>query len=241
MSPSARRVQLAAGFVLHQRPFRDSSLIVEIFTRDYGRMTSFARAARGPRPRFHGLRPFQPLLLSWSGRGDAPQLTGAEPDGVASALPPAQLLSAFYLNELLVRLTAQHDQHPELFDLYARTLAALAGATQAEAALRSFERQLLELLGFGVDLQYETGGQPVQAAAHYHFRAGSGLRRADSADGAFSGQMLLQLAGDEPLDDVQLQRQARALMRAAIDHCLEGRELATRRVARSIAQLERRA
>jgi len=240
MSPTSRRVLLAGGYVLHQRPFRDSSLIIEIFTREHGRMSSFARAARGPRSRFHGLRPFQPLLLSWSGRGDAPQLTGAEPDGASLVLPPAQLLSAFYLNELLIRLTTQHDPHPELFDLYARTLQALNDATQAETALRSFERQLLELLGFGLDLQHEAGGQPVQAHAHYHFRAGSGLQRADSVAGAFSGLMLLQLAADEPLEDALL-RQARALMRAAIDHCLEGRELATRRVARSIAQLERSA
>lgn len=241
MNHGPRRVQLATGFVLHQRPFRDSSLIVEIFTREHGRMSSFARAARGLRSRFHGLRPFQPLLLSWSGRGDAPQLTGAEPDGAPFTLPASQLLSAFYLNELLVRLTAQHDPHPELFDLYAHTLRVLAEPPQAETALRSFERQLLELLGFGIDLQHEAGGQPVEVAAHYRFRAGSGLWRTESIADSYSGRMLLLLADAQPIEDPQLLRQARALMRAAIDHCLEGRELATRRVARSIARLERSA
>jgi DNA repair protein RecO (recombination protein O) len=93
VSRSSQRVQLARAYVLHQRPFRDTSLIVEVFAREHGRMTVFARAARGPRTRFAVLQPFRALLLSWSGRGEAPQLTDAENADGPPALPAARLMS----------------------------------------------------------------------------------------------------------------------------------------------------
>jgi len=231
-------VSLASGYLLHQRPFRDTSLILEIFARDHGRMTAFARGARGPRSRFLGLQPFRPLLLSWSGRGEAPQLTGAEPTGTLAALPPDRLLSAFYLNELLIKLTAQHDPHPELYDLYQQSLTELAVRTDVEPVLRHFERTLLELLGFGLELRVEaTEGGAVRAERYYHFRAGVGVIAAEcGAAGAVSGRVLLLLAGGAAIEDPADVRAARTLMRAAIDHCLEGRELKTRAVARSVAR-----
>ena len=132
MSRSAQRVQLARAYVLHQRPFRDSSLIVEVFAREHGRMTLFAHAARGPRSRFAALQPFRALLLSWSGRGEAPHADrGGERRGRPPALPAAQLMSGFYLNELLLKLVTRHDPHPELFDQYEATLAELARASGA--------------------------------------------------------------------------------------------------------------
>src|SRR6202162_6696610 len=109
MSRPAQRVQLTRAFVLHQLPFRDTSLIVEVFARDHGRMTLFARPARGPRSRFAVLQPFRALLLSWSGRGEAPQLTGAENADSPPALPAARLMSTVYLNELLLQLVARND------------------------------------------------------------------------------------------------------------------------------------
>jgi DNA repair protein RecO (recombination protein O) len=240
MRHGARRVQLAHGFVLHQRPFRDTSLIVEIFTRDHGRLTTFARGARGPRPRFHGLQPFQPLLLSFSGRGEAAQLTAAEPDGVPPLLPPASLLSAFYLNELLVRLTERHDPHPELFDAYGAALAGLRAGQPVEPLLRRFEKQLLDLVGFGVDLSVDGAGRAVEAGAYYHFVPARGLLPAAAdAAGSCPGHVLLALAAEDLLADAADLKAARALLRAALDHCLEGRELSTRVVARSVAKLEK--
>lgn len=231
-------MSLASGYLLHQRPFRDTSLILEIFARDHGRMTAFARGARGPRSRFMGLQPFRPLLLSWSGRGEAPQLTAAEPTGALSALPPDRLLSAFYLNELLIKLTAQHDPHPEVYDLYQQALTELALRADAEPVLRRFERMLLELLGFGLELHLEAAaGGAVQAERYYHFHPGVGVIAAEhGAAGAVSGRVLLLLAGGAALEDAGDQRAARTLMRAAIDHCLDGRELKTRAVARSVAR-----
>ena len=148
MTRTSSRVQLASAYVLHQRPFRDSSLIVEVFARDYGRFTVFAHAARGARSRFATLQPFRALLLSWSGRGEAPQLTAAENAGANFLLPAAHLMSAFYLNELLIKLLTRHDPHPELFDRYQHTLLQLSQGAKAQTLLRQFEARLLQLIGY---------------------------------------------------------------------------------------------
>jgi DNA repair protein RecO (recombination protein O) len=244
MSRSAHRVEFAAGFVLHRRPYRDTSLIVDLFTRDYGRLSTFARAARGPRSRFAPLQPFRPLLLSWSGRGEAPTLTAAEGDGPPPpALGPRYLLSAFYLNELLLRLTVPHDPQRELYLHYASTLARFREDAALEEVLRLFETRLLQLLGYGSELAFEAGGRPVVAEAYYHFRPGEGVWpvAAGVTAGAVPGRVLLALAAEQPLTDPEGQRQARAVLRAALDLCLEGRQLATRAVARAVAKMERSA
>ena len=243
MSRATQRVQLARAYVLHQRPFRDSSLIVEVFAREYGRMTVFARAARGPRSRFALLQPFRALLLSWSGRGEAPALTGAENADSPPALPAAHLMSAFYLNELLLKLVTRHDPHPELFDQYQATLSLLRQPASADASLRQFEARLLEFIGYGLNLAAEADtGHPVRADAYYHFQPGvHGVVIAEpGSSGAIGGGVLQRLAeGSRFESDAEL-RQARALMRAALDHCLEGRELSTRIVARSLLNYPRR-
>jgi len=245
MSRSAQRVQLTRAYVLHQRPFRDSSLIVELFARDYGRLTAFARAARGPRSRFAVLQPFRALLLSWSGRGEAPQLTGAESaDALQPAVAPRRLMSAFYLNELLLTLTTRHDPHPELYDQYAGTLSQLCQGASADAPLRQFEARLLDFIGYGLNLTAEADtGRPVRADARYHFRPGvHGVVLAEQADGdsAIAGHVLQGLVSDTALTSDADLRQARALMRSAIDHCLDGRELRTRTVARSLFSYPRK-
>jgi DNA repair protein RecO (recombination protein O) len=244
MNRSSHRVQLTRAYVLHQRPFRDSSLIVEVFAREFGRMTLFARAARGPRSRFVALQPFQALLLSWSGRGEAPQLTGTElADGGPVAMPSRQLMSAFYLNELLLTLTTRHDPHPELFDHYGFALANLGQGQPADVLLRHFEARLLDFIGYGLNLGAEADtGRPVRAEGHYHFRPGvHGVVLAAAADdGVIAGHVLQRLSDAGGLESESDLRQARALMRAAIDHCLEGRELRTRAVARSLASYPRR-
>jgi DNA repair protein RecO (recombination protein O) len=243
VSRTQRRVDLTPGYLLHRRSFRDTSLIIEFFSREHGRLTCFARGARGPKPRFFGLQPFEPLLISWIGRGEAPQLTGAEPDGFASALPSASLMSGFYLNELMIKLTVQHDPHPELYELYDATLGELRAGGSPDPILRRFEKRLLDLLGYGMELATEVASQaPVQAAGFYRCQPGRGVQRAESdSPGAVSGRVLLSLAaGEVPAAEADA-RAARALMREALDHCLEGRELKTRVVARAVARLERSA
>jgi DNA repair protein RecO (recombination protein O) len=241
VSRSGRRAEFACGYVLHQRPYRDTSLIVELYTRDYGRLSAFAHAARGSRSRFALLQPFRPLLLSWRGRGEAPALTAAEGDGPPPAPLAADcLLSAFYLNELLLKLTVVHDPQLELYQHYASTLRRLRAGEPLEWVLRLFEMRLLELLGYGNDLGNEVNGRAVLPDAYYHFGPGEGVRPAAStAGGAVPGRVLLALAADQPLSDADDLRHCRAVLRAALDHCLDGRELSSRSVARAVARMER--
>ncbi len=236
MTRSPRRIDLALGYVLHHRPWRDTSRILELLTREHGRFTVFAKGVRGPRAKLaSALQPFQPLLLSWIGRGEAPQLTGAERAENVGALPAAVLLGAFYMNELLLKLTTRHDPVPELFDQYHASLARLRDGAALEPTLRIFEKRLLEGLGYGLDLATESrSGLPIEAGSYYHFRPAQGLVGAGSVRaGALHGESLVALAqerlsGERALDD------ARRLLKAALAACLEGRQLATREVARAL-------
>ncbi len=140
--------------MLHQRPWGDAGRIIELFSREHGRLSVFAHGVRGAQARLAPvLQPFVPLLVSWAGRGEAPRLTGAEPDrerAAAGALPRARLMSAWYVSELVLTLTARHDPQPELFDHYAQALAGLRSAASQERTLRLFEKRLLDVLGYGV-------------------------------------------------------------------------------------------
>jgi DNA repair protein RecO (recombination protein O) len=224
------RVTLEPAFVLHHREYRDTSRILDVFAARHGRITLFARGARGPKSKLAPLlMPFRPLLLSWSGRGDAAQLTAAESDGEALALPARQVMSGFYLNELIINLTTRHDPQPQLFDDYARALRRLSVESQPEPALRVFEKRLLESIGYGLELD-------VDPEVHYQYRPAQGLYQVrEDAPGAYAGRSLLALR-EESLDDSQALDVARRLLRQAIDHCLEGRELRTRHVARSMTR-----
>jgi DNA repair protein RecO (recombination protein O) len=244
MSRTARRILLAQAYVLHTHPFRDTSRILEVFTREQGRVSVFARGVRGPKARLASLlQPFQPLLISFTAHGDAGQLISAEsaptgqphshPGSLTGGLPPAALLSGFYLNELLLKLTTRHDPNAALFDSYQAALLALTIVGPQEPALRSFELRLLQELGYGLDLTQTVAGGPVTAQGYYHFRPADGLFTT-TADhpGALQGSSLLQLsagllrAGRELAD-------ARRVLSAALEHCLEGRPIATRAVARA--------
>ena len=236
MSRSLRRVALTPGYLLHHRPWRDTSRILEVLTREHGRLTLFARGVRAPRARLGPvLQPFQLLLLSWSGRGEAPQLIAAERAAPQPPLPGECLLAAFYLNELLLRLTARHDAQPELFDHYHDTLERLRSGTGLEPCLRIFEKRLLEVLGYGLDLASEAhSGRPLEPDGYYDFRPGVGLLPARlRGPQALSGRALLGLARDTLCGAREL-ADARRLLQAALSACLEGRPLATRAVAKSM-------
>lgn len=241
MSRNVRRISLAPAYILHHRPFRDTSRILEVITRDHGRLSLFARGVRGPKAKLASiLQPFQLLLLSWSGRGEAAQLTGAESADHESPLPPSCLMGSFYLNELLLKLTTRHDPLPVLFDDYHATVESLRQGRSLECCLRIFEKRLLDALGYGLDLaaQAQTG-KPVEAAEYYHFRPAQGLfpTVADAA-GALSGYSLINLANEELQSERDLE-DARRLLQAALAQCLEGRELTTRAVAKAVARRER--
>jgi DNA repair protein RecO (recombination protein O) len=240
-----RRVQLQPAYVLHHRPYRDTSRILELYTRDYGRVCLFARGARGARKSGASLvsmlQPFNRLLVSWSGRGEAGQLVGAEFDGATAALAPDRLVSGFYLNELLLKLFARHDSHADVFDLYHRTIESLKHAGDPVLPLRLFEKRLLDALGYGLALERDIlTGEPIVAEAAYHYRLEQGAVRAEGvAEGAlvFGGATLLSLARED-LSDPGTRAEARRLLRAALDRVLEGRELKTRTVMLALRKME---
>lgn len=238
MTAHPRRVLLAPGYILHHRPYRDTSRILEVLVRDHGRLTLFARGVRGPKPRFRGvLQPFDLLLLSFQAGREAGQLTGAESAETSPALPPGSLMAGFYLNELLLKLTTRHDPLPEVFEDYRQALAALRAGARVETVLRLFEKRLLEAMGYGADLTSEARtGRAVEEGKFYRFRATEGLSRveADEAE-AVAGSSLIELAR-ETLTEGRALEDARRILKAALEERLEGKELTTRRVARALAR-----
>ena len=235
MSRSPRRIALTPGYLLHHHPWRDTSRILEVLTREHGRVTLFARGVRGPGAKLAPvLQPFSLLLLSFSGRGEAAQLTGAERAAAAVPLPQQCLLAGFYLNELLLKLTTRHDPLPELFDHYHGTLEQLRAGVPLAPCLRVFEKRLLQVLGYGLDLATEArSGLPLEPDAYYDFRPGVGLVSAPGSARALCGHSLLSLAR-ESLQGARELEDARRVLQAAIGACLEGRPLATRLVAKAM-------
>jgi DNA repair protein RecO (recombination protein O) len=228
---SGRRVWLAPGYVLHQYAYRDTSRIVEVFTRDHGRLTLFARGANGAKSTLRGvLRPFQRLLLSWVGKTEACQLATAEIDGAMTQMANERLMSGFYLNELLLRLTERCDAHPQIFDAYGSCVAALSSGESEEASLRRFEKRLLDNLGYGLELSRTIEGAPIAADAYYRFAAQHGPQLCVAeAPGAVYGRSLADLDA-ESFSDARSLRDAKRVLRTALEACLEGRTLKSREV-----------
>lgn len=234
---SALRAALVPAFVLHRYPYRDSSLLMEAFTAEYGRVGLVARGARRPSSRTRGLlQPLRPLLLSWFGRGELMTLTQAEGAGPPLALAGERVMSAFYVNELVLRLLARHDPHAALFAAYVRTLEQLQAAPLTAAVLRVFEKRILEALGYGVDFAREAGGAtPVSAAGRYRVEPQAGPV---AASHGVPGRCLLQLAA-ERLESDSLPHARRVLAALLAPH-LGPRPLNTPALLRSLRGLERR-
>jgi DNA repair protein RecO (recombination protein O) len=234
---SARRVALAPAYVLHQYPYRDTSRIVEVFTSEHGRLTLFARGANGPKSSLRGvLRPFQRLLVSWSGKTEACALQTAEVDGARTSMENARLMSGFYLNELLLKLTHRWDPHPEIVCAYASCVEALCAGAGEEATLRLFEKRLLHELGYGLQLARTDEGLPVEADRYYRFALERGPQACVAeAPGAVYGRSLTDLES-EVFQDARSLRDAKRLLRTAIDACLDGRSLKSREVMLALRQ-----
>ncbi len=247
MSTDAR-INNEPGFILHTYPFKENSLVAEVFTRRHGRVGLIARGARRPASMLRGLvQPFTPLLLSWFGKSDLKTLHAAEWQGGLVAPQGRALMCGFYLNELLLRLLARGDPHELLYDRYVDTLDQLAGeggatdferATLLERILRRFEKNLLSEIGYGAtfDVEADTSA-PVEPRIQYVFQPERGALRESGQPGCpVSGQTLLDLAADR-FERPQTLSEAKALMRALINHTLGAKPLYTRQLLRDLTEL----
>ena len=233
------RVTLEPAWILHHYPYRDTSLLVEVFTREYGRIGLVARGARSAKARWHGhLQILRPLLMSWSMRGDLGTLTGVESRKAVKQLPGREVLSACYLNELMMRLLTRHDPHPELFAAYEQAIQGLD--TGGEPVLRLFEKRLLQALGYGLLLDHEAdSGAPIVRDNCYEYQLERGPVRCthQNVDGIYlQGSSLLALHKD-CLTDKHACKEVKRLMRAALGLYLGSRPLKTREVLRQLASL----
>lgn len=234
MNPSSTHTEQA--FVLHTRAYRNTSLIIEVLTEHAGRLGLLAKGARTPKSPFYGvLQPFIPLFLYFGGKGELPTLYKAEPLPGASTLQSEQLFHGLYLNELLMRLLHRHDPHPGLFMLYRDTLQALEDQSKPDIILRYFEIQLLDELGYGLNLTSEiSSGEPVSADQVYYYIVEQGpVSHNPSGQVALcmDGATLLALQA-RTLSQPEHRQQAKQLMRTVLDHYLGANPIKTRELYR---------
>lgn len=231
------RIPLNPCYFLHLRPYRETSLIADVMSRDHGRVTLVARGARRQACRSAGLyQSMRPLQIAWTMRGEMGTVTGIEAAAAAQPLAGQRLIAAFYINELLVRLLHQHESHPELFTAYERALQELMGMRPEEQVLRVFEKHLLLSLGYGLVLDHDVQtGLPIEPDSIYYYALDRGPSResAHRDDVAISGAALLSLQS-ESMTDVAQVHECKHLMRALLGAQLGSRPLASRSLYRQL-------
>lgn len=233
----SERVERQPAFVLHERPYRETSALLDVFTRDHGRVGLVVRGLRAAKPRFARgtLRSFQSLECAWTQRGELGHLTAAESRGTPANVGGQRLQSLLYVNELLTRLLPRHDPHPEVFDAYAALVVELPDALDAMGfALRRFEKFLLESLGYGIDFAIECRTQTAVAPdGRYRVIPEHGVVAVAALDAeALAGSSLLALADGVQPDAISL-RDLRRMMRGLLLHHLGGRPLQAWRVLKA--------
>ena len=235
-----KRAEHEAGYVLHTYPYKETSLIVELFARRFGRVALLARGARRPRSAMRGvLLSFQALRVSWSASAELGNLISAEWASALLPLAGQSLMCGFYLNELVLRLLPRDDAHEDLFDIYGEALKGLAQGIAQATVLRSFEKRLLAELGYAPLLEREAAsGAPIDPSRRYVYEPDRGPMpsRSSSSELSVSGQTLLDLAADE-YDRPETRDEARMLLRALIGMRLHGQVLHTRAVLRELSDL----
>jgi DNA repair protein RecO (recombination protein O) len=232
------RIELHPGYILHTRPYRDTSLIVDVLTQDYGKIGVVAKGARKAKNhQRYLLQAFRPVLLSWQGKSSLKTLIGIESalTGDLASIAPLQgvrLYSAMYVNELLMYLLPQDDPQEAIFPYYRRLLAQLALGEALEPCLRCFELQLLENLGYGLDCSHDAdSGEPLMPEKYYYYSQSHGFvltdKHIDIRAPCFLGRDLLLIA-QRDFQQVDTQRAAKQLIRMALQPLLRGRELKSR-------------
>lgn len=222
------RITLQPAFLLHARPYRETSMLLELFTQEYGRIAAVAKGVRTNRsPLKSLLQPFTPLWISWQGKSELMTVTGVESRGVPFNLRGNCLFSGFYLNELLLKLLQKQDPYPYLYRVYHETLVELANTHLQQKTLRLFEKKFLEEIGYGLQLNQD-------ADKYYHYYPDYGFEEVnpneDKRSGmVFSGKNLRHLA-NETLDDPESLGEAKKLMRLVIAHLLGDKTLESRKL-----------
>ncbi|MBT8119490.1 MAG: DNA repair protein RecO [Gammaproteobacteria bacterium] len=241
-------VNTQIAYILHKRAYRETSSILEVLTRDYGRLALMARGTRGAKSKIAGnLLPFTPLLISWQGKGDLPYLKSVErADLKAPSLQSKSLLSAMYINELMMYLLHRDDVHETVFEHYHHCLYALENDKELEITLRQFEIKLLELLGFGLNLLEEAdSGKPIIAEAYYYYHLEHGpvlctdaaTRSENVSMPRLSGRCLQALAAEnyrELSANTEHLREIKRLMRFVINFHLGNKKLKSRELFRPV-------
>ena len=234
------RIANQPGYVLHSTWYKETSLIVDLFTKEHGRIALVAKGAKRPHSKLRGvLQTFQPLSVAWSGKSELRTLTAAEWVGGLAPLERSALLSGFYLNELLLKLLAREDPHPALFDHYTATLHELAQTESSPIALRKFELALLKETGVGGDLATCIAtGREVEAECEYVVDPEHGPRPARVSDvwPRVSGKTLLDMTRED-YADAETQMQSKFLMRFLLGHHLGGAQVKTRQILIDLMQL----
>lgn len=232
------RVELCPAFVLHRRSFGNNGLLLELFTRQDGRVAAIARgASSGRKPTSGLLQPFNALLVGWSGRGEVKTLTRVEADTEQGQyrLRGKSLYCGFYLNELVMRLTQRQDELPELFHHYGKALAALVSGDDLESVLRHFEINMLRTIGYGMLLDTDAdSGKELNPDTRYHYQVELGPRQAMgdiNANSCVHGATLLKLGQGTALEDKE-RDEARNLMRRVLRFYLGDKPLKSRELFR---------
>lgn len=217
-------------FVLRTTPYSESSLIVDMFTRNHGRINLLAKGARQKKSRFRGLiRPFRCLTANWSGKGNVPVLTGLKCESDDFQIASKDLYCRYYLNELLVRLILDRDPHEVLFDAYYLAMEHLKEPASEFRTLRAFEKILLRELGYALNLTVESDSQlPIDRNKMYRYDFAKGPTLANSVDDqTISGETLLAIENGE-FKTKQIKSESKHLLSAAIAHYLEGKPIHSR-------------
>ena len=226
---------LQAGFLLHHQNYRESSLIIDVFTQAAGRVSLIAKGVRQQKAQYLGLlRPFTPLNISYIGSGNLKTLCHVEAGQSDPILPGLNTYCGFYLNELLRHFIPAGEPHPDVFLSYLACLQQLKLSHAIEAALRIFETQLLQAIGYGLQLEFDYLNQyAIKVDATYQYDIEQGVT--ESAEGQIHGATLIAMQQENYTNERQL-NEAKVLMRRIIDFYLQGKPLKSRTLITQLIQ-----
>lgn len=226
------KVELTPCYILHRRDYSESSLILEVFSREHGRINLIAKGAKRNKKQQginHSL--YQKYNMSWVSKSELGTLTDIELVSLSGSLKPEFMMSGFYMNEIMLRLLHKHESHPELFDSYDTAINRLINEAPEQIVLRYYEKTLLQSLGYGVILDHEVEtGENLNAEKDYYYKFdfGPSLKFGSTDSGVtISGKTLLELDAETLFDSKNI-NEAKMLLRSILDQHLGERPLASR-------------